>query len=358
MKHYLPLFLLAVSFGSVAQVSVKQRIKAEKAFAKSSSFVKIPSSAFTIGKSDMDLPYLPEQAHYHSAMGRVISVDSFFIDKYEVSNGRYLEFMKHVKKTDSLLLKQILPDTLCWRVKYAYQEPYVDYYLRHPAYSNYPVVGVSFAQAQAYAKWRTEQYNANPEREFEQVVFRLPTEEEWEWAFRGGLDYAEYAWEGYSVYDEKGKPRANFVIIPQGALFVDSIMVQGQTRFNRSLDSAKIPLLRVMAHPVDYGIDGSLLTSADVLKPVNSFAPNGYGLHNMGGNVEEMVMAYCNRDDKVVFNEPYCDPPADDPSGVTRGGSWRDTAYYMRSNIRQFYSGQDHASNEMGFRLVMQVIKY
>ena len=56
-------------------------------------------------------------------------------------------------------LENALPDTNVWRSKLAYNEPFVEYYFRHPAYQDYPVVGVNWLQATDYAAWRTDRVN-------------------------------------------------------------------------------------------------------------------------------------------------------------------------------------------------------
>ena len=72
----------------------------------------------------------------------------------------HLYWLKRIYGTDyPRVVTKALPDTLVWRNKLAFNEPYVDYYLRHPAYRDYPVVGVSWVQARDYCAWRTDRVN-------------------------------------------------------------------------------------------------------------------------------------------------------------------------------------------------------
>ena len=87
------------------------------------------------------------------------------MDETEVRNIDYLEYLYWLKRVYSKpdegewVYTKALPDTLVWRDKLGYNEPYVNNYLRHPAYKNYPVVGVSWLQATDYCKWRTDRVN-------------------------------------------------------------------------------------------------------------------------------------------------------------------------------------------------------
>jgi len=93
-------------------------------------------------------------------------VMSFYIDETEVTNLMYMEYLdwlEYVFPTQELRYRQIyegaLPDTLVWRSQLGYVEELTTNYLRHPAYAEYPVVGVNWLQAVQYAEWRTDRVN-------------------------------------------------------------------------------------------------------------------------------------------------------------------------------------------------------
>ena len=119
--------------------------------------VAIPGGSFTIGQTD-EFITAP-----HNSVRRTLTVSPFYMDKYEVTNigwREYVDWMKFVFGNHKAeLVESSLPDTTVWRSDLAYNEPYVDNYFRHPAYSFYPVVGVSWDQAMAYCQWRTDRVN-------------------------------------------------------------------------------------------------------------------------------------------------------------------------------------------------------
>ena len=105
---------------------------------------------------------------------RAVTVTSFWMDQTEVTNVDYREYTDWMKLVFAnaglegpardaedyfVLYNRSLPDTTVWRSKYGYNEPMVENYFRHPAYNNYPVVGVSWEQAMAYCEWRTDRVN-------------------------------------------------------------------------------------------------------------------------------------------------------------------------------------------------------
>ncbi|NRA13755.1 MAG: SUMF1/EgtB/PvdO family nonheme iron enzyme, partial [Crocinitomicaceae bacterium] len=183
------LFLSGLTFGQDKEAH-KQLLKNRKAFEKVSDYVYIPSGEFTMGATSVNGPgYGPNG---ETVRARNWKIESFYMMKFEMSNHLYLSYVKELYKSDSLRAETAMPDTLVWNTKMGDNNKYVDYYLRHPAYESYPVLGVSYNQAVAYADWFTEQYNRRTEKEFKEVKFRLPTEEEWEYAARGGLELSNY----------------------------------------------------------------------------------------------------------------------------------------------------------------------
>lgn len=350
------IFVLTLCVNAQYKDSLKTFRKLTKSFQKYSDFVFVPSGAFNTGMADYNPPSPGAGGNY--LMSRGVQVDSFFMQKFEVSNAQYLEFLKGMSKTDSVL-STYLPDTLVWRTPLAFGEKYVDYYLRHPAYANYPVVGVSYKQAMAYAAWKTQQYNSREDRKFKEVLFRLPTEEEWEFAAKGDNNHSYLPWDEPNTIDENGLPRANFMMISQLGVYRDTFPDRFPQRSLRNESKVKEYLLstgtRSSAKERGFGAaDGQ-----EYLKPVESYEPNIYGLYQMAGNVEEMVDAYYYRDPKgYYFTHEITQFKHYKPWGVTKGGSWNDPGYYLQWPMRQFYEDEHSASIEIGFRLVMDVLEF
>src|SRR6195952_2611936 len=125
--------------------------------------VPIEGGTFVLGGSaDQDVTY-----DYNNVRRRV-TVPSFYMDETEVANQDWLDYLHWINVTypqDHELYYNALPDTLVWRKPLSYNEPYVDNYLRHPAFQDYPVVGVTWDQAQDYCTWRTDRTNENILRE-------------------------------------------------------------------------------------------------------------------------------------------------------------------------------------------------
>jgi gliding motility-associated lipoprotein GldJ len=119
--------------------------------------VLIEGGTFTMGRTEQDVNY------DWNNQPRRVTVSSFYIDQTEVRNFDYLEYLYWLNRVYKLdyprLVQKALPDTLVWRSKLAYNEPLVELYLRHPAYRDYPVVGVNWIQAVQYCNWRTDRVN-------------------------------------------------------------------------------------------------------------------------------------------------------------------------------------------------------
>lgn len=272
------------------------------------------------------------------------SMKGFYMFPYEVSNGQYLEFIHDLKSKNDTTWKMIMPDTLVWREKLAFNEPYVDYYMRHPAYTNYPVVGVTQKQCIEYCEWLTEKYNNDIKRKYKKVKFRLPTKYEWYAAAVYGktekkksknvktFNYYDdniFPWDGPFLRNKNGSYQANFKNMDESSIHRvnDSVMtVYGKKAIQQ----------RYIAKPSEFmGIASNLNDNADVTAPVDSYWPNNLGIYNMAGNVEEFVAEY----------------------GITKGGSWRDPGYYLRNTVIETYQAKNEATSSRGFRFVMEVIE-
>lgn len=215
---------------------------------------------------------------------------------------------------------KVYPDTAVW-VKdfhYSYNEPMHNNYFWHASYDDYPVVGVSWKQAKAFASWRTLYHNSyRKSKKLETVPeYRLPSEAEWEYAARGGLEGATYPWGGPYTKNDRGCFMANFK------------PVRG-----------------------DYAADMALYTVE-----AKSYEPNGYGLYNMAGNVAEWVNSSYEETAYDFYSS--INPNANNesnPRKVIRGGSWKDVAYYLQVSSRD-YEYADSARSYIGFRTVQDYI--
>jgi gliding motility-associated lipoprotein GldK len=334
----------------------------------------IPAGSYHMGQNNQDVNF-SQIAH-----NRQITVSAFYMDETEITNNEYRQFVEFTFQvghaadpakleinipppnpdtpfpptnagtpltdvttvnteiftqmneefnknfaTEKEYQAYIYPDTICWwrDFSYSYNEPLVENYFWHPAFDEYPVVGVNWYSAQAFCKWRTYWYNNdrfNGTKKPKPALprFRLPTEAEWEYAARGGFEHKIYPWEGPYIRNSRGCYLANF-------------------KPGRG----------------DYISDNFEYTA-----PVKSYWPNDYGLYCMVGNVAEWIeddfeeTGYSYAHD---LNPIYRDPRGRNPRRVIRGGSWKDVAYFLSVGTRT-YEYADTTKSFIGFRCVSSVL--
>lgn len=246
------------------------------------------------------------------------SVHSLFMSDHEVTNREYLEFMHSLAiQNRAAELKAAMPDTAGWNLSGTYLNPYVNYYLRHPAYADYPVVNISAEGANLYCIWLGEKLSAQYENERFKAM-RLPTVHEWMYAATGGLENAVYSWGTPYVRNGSGEIQGNFLVLGDESItYTDSNyqLVPGAN---------------------SYGIAGNLSDYADVTAPSKSYKPNAYGLYNMSGNVAELVQNFIPHDSSITIN-----------NFAAMGGSWRSPGYDVRITSKSSFT---KANPTVGFR--------
>ena len=301
---------------------------------------------------------------------RTVSISTFWMDETEMTNNDYKEFLFDMKKqVDANTLKKLEPSEKVWRGAMTFNDVYESYYFRFPGFNFYPVAGVSWVQADAYAKWRTSYVQKIEvarqkmdttltrsqliERGLVIAEFRLPTESEWEYAAKAmiGTQYLDenqeygriYPWDGRGVrnpYDGRGKKGGK-----QGDFLANFKRGRG-----------------------DYaGIAGDQTNDGEII-PANVYdmAPNDFGLYNMAGNMNEWVydvyrpLSFQDADDlnplrrDGVYDEKttYGTSLLNDSIRVFKGGSWKDVTYWLAPGARRFMH-QDSSTNHIGFRCAM-----
>jgi gliding motility-associated lipoprotein GldJ len=328
--------------GFEAELNFKEEIPVGMVFVEGGTFIMGQTSDDVLMENDAD----PHQ----------VSVASFYMDQTEVTNVAYREYLFWLQRVFGEGIPQVywnaLPDTNAWRSELGYNDPLVSNYLRHAGFTHYPVVGVSWDQAQDYCAWRTDRVNelalieagalkhnteqfdddnfntetyqagayigkrkkgykdlANPKNKagrtgrLEDGVltasYRLPTEAEWEFAAWGNIgnsiegnisDGRDYPWSRNSLRDDRKKF--------QGELLAN---------FKRGAGD-------------NMGIAGTLNDAGARTMSVRSFPPNDYGLYDIVGNVAEWVLdvyrpSSDNLDDFMPFRGNVFTDKAKDEEG-------------------------------------------
>jgi gliding motility-associated lipoprotein GldJ len=319
----------------------------------------------------------------HDNVERTVSVQSFYMDETEIANVHYLEYLYAVQKDSTQdFYESALPDTTVWKNDLAFNDPYVEQYLRFPGFRMYPVVGVSWKQSNDFCAWRTAVVNKEmaggdkpvklsrseakkaaatgtrtntPARltiESGRILpsYRLATEAEWEYAAKAMIGTQQedenqgnqriYPWDGPSLRQSTGKG--------QGSMLANFKRGRG-----------------------DYaGIAGKSNDGAIITTEVYKYAPNDFGLYQMAGNVNEWVLDLYRPlsfqdfndlnpvrrndvlDKQSSYDKKNNNSLIDNKVRVYKGGSWSDVAYWLAPGTRR-YLNEDSSTATIGFRCAM-----
>jgi len=248
-----------------------------------------------------------------------VRIDTSYVENGVIKNTTKKRPLRSRRDLISTRIVNVYPDTIMWLrdFQFAYNDPKMRMYFSHPGFSNYPVVGVTWEQAQAFCQWRTKLYNSI--NTVAAQDYRLPTEAEWEYAARGGRKLALYPWGGNYIRDNKGCYMANFK--PMRGSYTDDM-------------------------------------GATTMK-VASFPPNDFGLYDMAGNVAEWTSTAYNDGSTTLVSDmnpsfQYNAKTEDSDllkRKVVKGGSWKDIAYYLQCGVKT-YEYQNESRPYIGFRCV------
>ena len=293
--------------------------------------VPIEGGRFTMGQTEEDLTY------ERNNIPRNVTVSSFYMDETEVSNLHYREYIYWLQRAYGAdypeTVIKALPDSTVWRAGLSYNEPNVQYYFRHAAYNNYPVVGVNWHQARGYCEWRSHrvnemllikngmlkknvnqvnedvfnsetydvgQYLGTPGKNRKRDLdpngagkrnatyadgmllpnYRLPTEAEWEYAALGLIENNPEPRTKRRRGEEAVTDRK---VYPWGDVRSTRYQNRGSYRgeylanYKRSSGDAM-------------GVAGGLNDNASLTANVYSYGANAFGLYNMAGNVSEWTL--------------------------------------------------------------------
>ncbi len=312
--------------------------------------IEIEGGEFIMSGSAVDIPGQDLSSYNYK---RQVTISTFYMDETEVSNTDWLEYLHWIKTNfpastsveNAEYYYTALPDTLVWRKPLSYNEPYVNNYLRHPAYQDYPVVGVNWQQASDYSEWRTDRVNEFVLREKGiMTTFKdlgkpaskgaatttaatnpagSTTPFNTEIYLNGQInDLGKKAPQdlstGAKAADKKGKAQRSVrledgVILPPYRLPTEAeweyaaLGLIGNSKYSNINEKKIYPwnglgitspkkstrgmiLANFKRGKGDYmGVAGSLNDKGSITASVKSYTPNDFGLYNMAGNVSEWV---------------------------------------------------------------------
>lgn len=287
MKTGATLKVLAVALIMLATISSwAQEVKKTK-----TKYVKVPKGWVYIPQGQLVLDK------------DTTKIQPFYMLETEISNLDYKEYLTWLKsnnKTEELAIAQV--DTTKWGNPNAYNEPYVSYYFQHMAYSQYPLVNISYEAAQLYCKWLTNRLNQTLKGITVEAM--LPSRAQWIWAARGGIKNfnSPYSWGHPYLTNKEGMSMCNFIKC-------------GEQSIHYNTDKK---CYEIIPNWVGAFFDPSQPNNAsDLTAPVKSYYKSLYGLYNMNGNVAEMVSE----------------------KGVAMGGSWKSPGYDVRNESSENFTG-------------------
>ncbi len=248
----------------------------------------LPDGTFILGLTDEDPLSLQNSG------SKRVTISSFYLDKYEVSNEEYRDFLDEVSPSER---QALMPDSSVWEDTNSRAD--WEEYFRSERYADYPVIGVSQEQATRFCEVKDQ---------------RLPTEAEWEYAARAGQVGGIYPWPGFEPRNAAGRYLANYNPGRGG-----------------------------------YAADGYAFTA-----PVDAYPANAWGLYNISGNVAEWTQdAYVPSYSELSDFNPISELPEEERR-VVRGGSWASDAFYIGVGVRDMQA-KDSASPYVGFRCAMDL---
>ena len=304
--------------------------------------VFVQGGTFVMGQTEEDV-----MGDWNNVPRRV-SVPSFYIDKTEVANVHYREYLHWLEKVfdpsdpaNMKIIEAALPDTLVWRSELSYNEPMVEYYFRHPSFNEYPVVGVSWRQAHDFCLWRGDRVNEgvllekgyinkqslqaqqqennfttesyilglyqaapgktatskknNPLRTAQGTPRTTVNMEDgillpaYRLPFEAEWEYAAYGYINQNPRPSKKEGTRGEELVMNKQIYPWSQNVNG-LRDSRHGSWQGMFFANFKRGSGDVaGVAGGLNDRAFYTAPVNSFYPNGFGIYNMAGNVSEWV---------------------------------------------------------------------